>query len=369
MFKKVLQLVKYYDPYKGGVESVVKNIVEGIVDNSNEYNFTIFSNNHKFSLKKKILRVKDNILVIKVPTLLFFKSQPINIFFFKLNKLIKENDVIHYHYPNPLMELKLYRNLKLIENKKLIVTWHANIGNSRWGWIESFYNIISMRILKRADSIIITSPQLLSNSKILKKFENKIRVIPLTFNPIFFTNEHRKYPTNKKIELLFVGKLRDYKGLDYLIHSIIELDVFLNIVGNGENYKTLVELVRKLDLKEKVKFHSQVDNDLLLNFYKKSDIFILPSINEAEAFGVVQLEALASGLPVINTNIKSGVPYVSLHEITGLTVDPKNIIQLKQAIEKLIKNKNLYESYSLNAIKRAQLFSIDKMTWDYLSHF
>jgi rhamnosyl/mannosyltransferase len=67
--------------------------------------------------------------------------------------------------------------------------------------------------------------------------------------------------------------------------------------------------------------------------------------------------------------LNSGVPYVSLHEITGLTVEPKNIIQLKAAIEKIIYSKDLYESYSKNAIKRAHLFSIDHMILNYMSHF
>jgi glycosyltransferase involved in cell wall biosynthesis len=103
----------------------------------------------------------------------------------------------------------------------------------------------------------------------------------------------------------------------------------------------------------------------LVEYYKNADLFVLPSINEAEAFGVVQLEALANGLPVINTNLKSGVPFVSLDDYSGITVESKNRDALRNAIEKVISNKELYELYSFNALERVKLFSREKMSEAY----
>ncbi|RYF26382.1 MAG: glycosyltransferase, partial [Flavobacteriales bacterium] len=100
--------------------------------------------------------------------------------------------------------------------------------------------------------------------------------------------------------------------------------------------------------------------------YQECDLFVLPSINEAEAFGVVQLEAMSNGLPVINTSLKSGVPFVSLNDFSGLTVEPGNSEELKNAISTIINSKNLYETYSRNAIIRSKNFTREKMALAYL---
>jgi rhamnosyl/mannosyltransferase len=222
------------------------------------------------------------------------------------------------------------------------------------------------KILDRADAIIVTSPQLFNESEILQKYKEKIQVIPLSFDPKYSTNKSKKFPKERKFELLFVGKLRKYKGVEFLIRAIENLDVKLNIVGNGEELEYLKSLVQSIDAVDKIKFFLDVGDKQLLDLYKKCDLFVLPSINEAEAFGVVQLEALANALPVINTNLKSGVPFVSLNGYSGVTVEPKKSDELTYAIEKIINNKELYELYSFNALERVKVFSREKMAEDYM---
>ena len=362
---RVLQLVKYYDPCQGGMETVVKNIVEGVIENSSDIKFTIYSNNHNRNFAKSV-EFKNRETIIKEITHAYFKSQPLNLRYPSLKKLIKENDVIHHHYPFPTMEFTLYRYLKQMSGKKLVITWHANIENSRWGWIKKIYNPLIEKLLNRADVIIVTSPQLFEASIILRKYQKKIETIPLSFDPKFSTVVSKKYPADRCFELLFVGKLRKYKGLEYLLYAIENLDVRLKIVGNGEELRRLMTLVVMLKLENKVIFISNADDNELIECYKNADLFVLPSINEAEAFGVVQLEALANGLPVINTNIKSGVPFVSLDEYSGITVESKSRDALRNAIKKLISNKELYELYSFNALERVKLFSRDKMSEAYM---
>ncbi|AWG21433.1 hypothetical protein FFWV33_07755 [Flavobacterium faecale] len=362
---KVLQIVKYYDPCQGGMETVVKNIVEGIVDNTGEVDFTVYSNNHKRNFVRSIQEKRREIIVKEI-TPVHLKSQPLNFRYPLLKSLIKDSDVIHHHYPFPTMEFTLLRYLKLMSGKKLIFTWHANIKNSRWSWIEKIYNPMIEKLLERADAIIVTSPQLFEASTILQKHKNKIKTIPLSFDPKFSSVNSRKFPDNRCFEILFVGKLRKYKGVEFLIRSIEKLEVKLNIVGDGEEFQNLLSLVNDLNIKDKVTFFSNVSDDELTEHYKNSDLFVLPSINEAEAFGVVQLEAMANGLPVINTNLKSGVPFVSLDGYSGLTVQPLNSESLKLAIENVINDKSLYETFSVNALERVKLFSRDKMSKDYL---
>lgn len=361
---KVLQLVKYYDPCQGGMESVVKNIVEGVIDSCDDIDFTIYANNHERSFEKKIVKNNRETIINEI-TPVYLKSQPLNLRYSSLKNLIKDNDVIHHHYPFPTMEIALLRYIKLMNNKKFIITWHANIKNSRWSWIEKFYNPIIKKLLDRADHIVVTSPQLFEASNVLQAYKDKITVIPLSFDPKYSSLQSKKAPVSRCFELLFVGKLRKYKGIEYLIKAIESLNVKLTILGNGEELIKLEELVSVLNIKDKVSFITNASDEKLGEVYTKSDLFILPSINEAEAFGVVQLEAMANGLPVINTNLESGVPFVSVNDYSGITVEPKDIQGLRHAIEKLVNNKELYELYSLNALKRVETFSREKMSKAY----
>ena len=360
----MLQLVKYYDPCQGGMETVVKNIVEGIVDCSKDIFFTVYSNNHRRNFLRNV-KENNRETIIKEITPIYLKSQPLNLRYPLLKRLIKDNDVIHHHYPFPTMEFTLLRCFKQISNKKFIITWHANIKNSRWSWIERIYNPMIEKLLDRADAIIVTSPQLFEASNILQKYKEKVLTIPLSFDPKYSSAYSKKYPSDRCFELLFVGKLRKYKGVEYLLKAIVDLEVKLKIVGNGEELHNLKSLAEELNIVNKVTFISNADDDQLAAFYKNADLFVLPSINEAEAFGVVQLEAMANALPVINTNLKSGVPFVSLNDYSGVTVEPKNEDFLRDAIKRIIHNKELYELYSVNALERVKVFSREKMAEAY----
>jgi glycosyltransferase involved in cell wall biosynthesis len=361
---KILQLVKYYDPCQGGMESVVKNIVEGVVEGDNDVSFTVYSNNHKRNFFKTVVENSAE-TIIKEITPFFLKSQPLNLRYPTLKKLIQDNDIIHHHYPFPTMEFTLLRYLKQMSEKKFVITWHANIKNSRWSWIERIYNPMIEKLLDRADAIIVTSPQLFEASEILQKYSEKVKMIPLSFDPKYLSAESKKYPSERCFKLLFVGKLRKYKGVEYLINAIENLDVKLKIVGNGEEIQSLKSLVKALSIEDKVTFVTNADDIELVTYYKQADLFVLPSINEAEAFGVVQLEAMANGLPVINTRLKSGVPFVSLNDFSGITVEPKDADKLRIAIENIICNKDLYERYSSNALERVKMFSREKMSEEY----
>jgi len=362
---KILQTVKYFSPSKGGTETVVENIISGMIDFEKNIDFTVYCSNHLKSSDRFEFN-GDNYKVVKEPTLYFFKSQPLRFFYPKLKSLISQSDVIHHHFPFPNIEFSLLLNYNLLRKKHFIITWHANIENSRWKYLSKLYYLYINFILKIANDIIVTSPQLLDNSLLLKKHIEKVKVIPLCFS-----GQYENFIYNKNIllekprNILFVGKLRKYKGIDILLNAIKDIDAKLFIVGEGEEYNNLLELVNNLDISNKVRFLRGLSDKELLEVYRMSKIFVLPSITEAEAFGIVQLEAMSMGLPVINTNLNSGVPFVSLDSISGLTVEPKNVNQLKNAIEKILDNQNLFETFSKNAIERSFLFTKSKMAENY----
>jgi glycosyltransferase involved in cell wall biosynthesis len=362
----ILQIVKYFYPSKGGMESVVKDLSEGLCSFGKNINITVYTNSNFLSFKTTKL-VSSNLIVIFEKTILFFKSQPVRLRYKSLVRLISEADIIHHHFPYPNIEFWLLFYRRKLLSKKLIITWHANVENSRWSILFSFYKPVIKRLLRLADKIVVTSPNLFDNSKLLFEFKEKVVVIPLSYNPtISSISIPRKFPTGRKFKILFVGKLRKYKGLKYLIEAVKDLDVQLYIIGDGEERENLLSLVRFYDINKKVFFFNNVSNDDLRKFYFESDLFILPSINEAEAFGIVQLEAMANGLPVINTNLNSGVPFVSIDKYSGYTVIPSDSSGLKYAISEILNNPKLYEEFSINALNRAKDFTIDAMVSSYL---
>ncbi|RZJ77560.1 MAG: glycosyltransferase, partial [Flavobacterium sp.] len=266
---KILQTIKYYDPSKGGMESVAKNIVDGVIENSEGIEFVVYANNH-YSSFKKIVSKYNRFESIKESTPFILKSQPLSISYPLLDKLISNSDVVHHHYPFPNMELALLRHQNLLKTKKFIVTWHANINNSRWGWIGKFYNPLIKKLLNLASDIIVTSPQLAEDSAILAHYQDKIRVVPLSFDPKLSHNGDipRSYPLKRKFKLLFVGKLRAYKGVVFLLEAIKDLEIELYIVGDGEDRQLLVNKTKELNVTHKVFFKSGLSDEQVVAIYQ-----------------------------------------------------------------------------------------------------
>jgi rhamnosyl/mannosyltransferase len=116
----------------------------------------------------------------------------------------------------------------------------------------------------------------------------------------------------------------------------------------------------------RVFIHSNISDLELVDFYKNSDVFVLPSINESETFGIVQIEAMKYGLPIINTLLKSGVPEVSIDNLTGFTVEPSSAPKLLDAIIRISNDPKLYVEFSKNALERSKFYSNDKIKSEYV---
>ena len=195
----------------------------------------------------------------------------------------------------------------------------------------------------------------------MKKFQEKCRVIPygLKIDHLLVVKQEEEIKSIKekfsqgKPLVLSVGRLIYYKGFEYLIEAFKSIDYArLLIIGDGPLNDKLNNLIIKDNLQDRVSIISSVID--LTPYYQAADLFILPSVAESEVFGLVQIEALAAGLPVINTSLPTGVPEVSLNNETGITVEPKNSRALERAIEKIIKNSELKEKFSAKARQRAK---------------
>jgi rhamnosyl/mannosyltransferase len=197
--------------------------------------------------------------------------------------------------------------------------------------------------MTKADRIIVTSHRYLETSPELFEYRDKCVVIPLGVGETAFARcdpeavaEVRNRFGNNMI--LAVGRLVPYKGFEYAIRAMRQVSGTLAIVGVGPLEQQLRNLVTSLGLTHKVRFLGRVAD--VRPYYGAAKVFVLPSISRREAFGIVQLEAMAAGLPLVNTHIDSGVPEVSIHGQTGLTVPPADPDTLAAALQLLLADEN-----------------------------
>ena len=162
--------------------------------------------------------------------------------------------------------------------------------------------------------------------------------------------------------MLFVGRLVYYKGLEVLLDAMSRCGGSLVIVGEGPLEGALRSLVAGKGLGERVLFAGRVADADLPAFYQACDVFVLPSIARTEAFGVVQIEAMAAGRPVVSTNLPTGVPWVNQDGVSGLVVPPGDAAALGDALHRLLEDVALRQRLGEGALRRAQtMFSRERM--------
>ena len=166
-----------------------------------------------------------------------------------------------------------------------------------------------------------------------------------------------------------MGRLVHWKGIQNVLAAMKNVDnANLNIVGDGPYRKDLEDFIKNNHLESKVKMLGKItDQNQKEEIFKNTDIFVFPSIRKSESFGQVQIQAMQYEIPVINTNLGTGVNYISLHNETGLTVEPNNVEQLTDAINKLVQNHELRQQLGKNARNRVkELFDIEKIKDKYI---
>jgi rhamnosyl/mannosyltransferase len=227
--------------------------------------------------------------------------------------------------------------------------------------------------LQRADRIVVTSPQMRDEPNLLAGLVDKCRVIPLAANvevAEISSEEVRRLRRKKGLEgrtvFLGVGRMVYYKGFEYAIEAMKSVDAELVLVGRGEDRERLQQKAQACGVDDRVHLPGYVSSEALSAYYSIADAFVFPSTSPAEAFGIVQVEAMAHGLPVVNTNLPTGVPFVSRHEETGLTVEPENSDALASALNRLLCDDALRQRLSANARERASKFSSQAMIDRYM---
>ncbi len=252
-----------------------------------------------------------------------------------------EADIVHLHFPYPPGEVVNYLGGKA---KATVITYHSDVIRQRV--ILRLYRPLLWRVLKRADAIIASSPGYVESSPFLSRLRERVRVIPLGIDLTPFLGvsrerakrHRRRLLGNREVPIvLFVGRLRYYKGVDVLLRALAHVpEAELWIVGTGPQGEEWKQLARTLGLGERVHFLGDVPEGDLPLYYAAADLFVLPSVSRAEALGLVLMEAMASGIPVISTELGTGTSFVNVHGETGLVVPAGDVQALAAAMRDLL---------------------------------
>ncbi len=350
---KILEVNKAYFPHIGGIETLVKQYSEELGKYNNTEVRTLVCRDGRGKTYSENI---NGVRLTRAGSFGTYFSCPLSLSFIELfRKMAKNADIVHINVPFPLADTALmlsgYKG-------KVIVSWHSDIVKQKKLLI--LYKPFLKYLLNRADCILTATDGHINGSEWLPKYRYKCKILPYGLNTDEYINiEKIPFLTEKAsnpdcIKIFFTGRLVYYKGVDVLIKAFsrVNYNCELFISGTGILENELKEKVREYNITKRVHFLGFLPEKQLKQAYADCDIFVLPSVERSEAFGIVQLEAMIYGKPVINTNLPSGVPYVSIHGKTGITVQPKNYRQLAQAVELLCRNKNLREKLGENARKR-----------------
>lgn len=251
--------------------------------------------------------------------------------------------VVHMHMPNPLGELS---SLILPANTPLVASYHCDIFRQRA--VMPLYKPLLVRCLRRAREVVCASEGLRANSPVLRAADCKVTVIP------YGVDAARWDPANaarREVEALHrryggpfvvsVGRLVSYKGFDRLIEAAPEFPLPLVIVGDGPCRERLQARIADLGLQQRVYLAGRVSDEELQLHLAAARVFVLASVNRAEAYGIATLEAQAAGLPVIVTDVGTGTSEAFAPGETGLLVPADDRRALVSALRRLVDDEDL----------------------------
>lgn len=349
----ILHIGKYYPPYNGGMETHLRDLA---VRQVLTFPVSVVVANNEPTTDLSFI---DRVEVMRVARLGSIASMPICP---TLPYAIRSRpaEIVHLHTPNPGGALAF---LLSGHKGRLVITHHSDTLGRKT--LRQLSQPFVTEVMQRATAIIVTSQRYLDSSEELAPYFAKCHVIPLGIETSYFAED--EVPGTAAIRSLYgnkiviaIGRLVSYKGFDVLIKAMKEVDGKLLLIGSGPLEDEMKSLIEQEGLRHKVIMLGKVDD--IRPYYQAASIFVLPSRNRAEAFGLVQLEAMASGLPVINTTIDSGAQDLSLHGETGLTVPPDDARALADSISLLLADDLLRNRFASAARLRVALnFSADQM--------
>jgi rhamnosyl/mannosyltransferase len=350
---RVLELAKYYWPRSGGMERVVEGLAEGLAERGHETEVVAVT-----SFGDPRPGQKRRASVWRAWSFAPVGSQELAPSY--IAAAWRRADVIHLHHPHSLADVAYALRPSLAP---LVVTQHADYPSIK-------YKLPGWYALKKAEAIVVPSRAHIALSTELKGFEDKVEVIP-------FGIDERRWelvpppPPGNPPRALFIGRLVPFKGVDFLLRAVeLVPDLRLDIVGTGPELNRLRTLATALAIADRVKFWGEYPDEDLPRRMADADFLVLPSVTVEEMFGMVLLEAMAAGRPVITTAVPSGVREVNTHMETGLEVPIRDPVALAGAMRTLAEDPVLRERLGSNGRRRVkERFTIARMTEAHIDLF
>jgi len=354
---KILHIYKDYPPILGGIENHVRLLAEGQAHHGHQV-MVLVTNPAGL---KTVIAEEGGVRVIRAGRIATVASTPLSLAL-PAQLAASRPDVVHLHFPYPVGEVSQWL---LHRGQATVLTYHSDV--VRQAGILRLYRPLLRRVLRDVDAIIIGSPPM-RKSAYLIEHQAKLHLIPygipltrfrdagqrmahlavrLTDNrmqpPVAGADTVPAYtagspaPTPSDVgTLLFVGRLRYYKGLDYLIRALPQINARLLVVGIGPMEAEWRKLAAEVGVAERITWLGEVTDAHLPALYHAADLFVLPASHTSEAFGLVQVEAMAAGLPVVCTELGTGTSYVNQDGVTGRVVPPRDSAALATAINALL---------------------------------
>jgi len=364
---RIIHLSKYYPPDRGGIETHVQTLARTQSALGAEVHVVCVNRlDQQGRLSNRTHTVRDldgNVSINRIGRLLSWAR-----FDFcpglsrKICQLVDDpQTLLHLHTPNPTMLMAL---TMLHKRVPLVITHHSDVIKQRilkYG-LRPFEHLV----YSQSSQILTDSLPYIQGSKFLRLYRNKLSDLPLGLDCSIYN-----YPSERALAFsrnlkqqygeiiwLAVGRLVYYKALHIAIEALTLVTGTLIIIGIGSLEHQLKNLAYKLGVSDRIIWLGHVNEDELIGAYHAAKSLWFPSNVRSEGFGLVQVEAMASGCPVINANIPcSGVPWVSRHEQEGLTVPINDPVALALAAKRLLSEPGLHSRLSRDSRKRADYFN------------
>lgn len=365
---KILHIGKYYPPALGGIEYFLRDLA--CEQAKVGHKVKVLCHQEQRSIKG-FWEKREGIDIHRTGTWGTLVYAPISPSFPKaIYKIMKSfvPDVLHIHMPN----LSAFWILRFVRFVPIVIHWHSDVITSNQQralrLLYPGYKVFERKLLRKAYKIIVTSKEYLNASTPLQEFKSKCIVIPLGISPARMTNiQDIKFP-NREIEFVeplknlykakFIvfsaGRFTYYKGFEYLVRAAELLpQVKFLLAGNGPLWPKLHKMCQLNGRLNNVSLLSQVSDQELHYYLSQCDLFCLPSVEKTEAFGLVLLEAMYYGKPLLTTNVHgSGIKEVNIHNYNGLVVEPRSEREIARGVEEFLLRPEFKKNAGENSKKR-----------------
>jgi glycosyltransferase involved in cell wall biosynthesis len=361
---RVLHFGRFHRSDFGGIERHVESLIESLRPRV-EMDNVVANERWRSEVERR-----DGYTVYRVPSLGLAASMSLAPGFpLFVRRLWRSRgyDIAHLHFPDPLSHLA---TLALPRSAKVVVTWHSDIIRQRAAL--ALYRPFLRRFLRRVDAVVAaTAAHFAPGTQIAELGEPaKFHVIPYGIDVERFAATPAVLEQARTIRTRFdgkplvfaVGRHVYYKGFEFLIRAMARVDATLVLGGTGPLIGAHRDLARSLGLESKVEFPGRIPDEELPAYYRAADVVCMPSVERAEAFGLVQLEAMAAERPLVNCALGNGVNLVAPDGVAALTVPPREAAALAQALNRLLADAVLRAELGARGRARAQhMFSLQAM--------